>query len=183
MVMELAAVQDTERQVTNVLSSINGMDFADRQAIRVQVEDCLHAVVTLLQQGEDTAPAASEAVRSQRQQIADCRQHVHQCLPQLEQLRTEWADRYRQAIGDGKEAFEQLSDQMQQQKSPEAYRWKRNFAEVQEIVEQLGQLNGRLMDLSSQVERQHAQTQPPPEDTGPKLARQDRDPEMPANMS
>jgi chromosome segregation ATPase len=181
MVMELAAIQETERQVKDVLSSINGMDFADRQTVRKQVEDCLHTVVTLLGQGANATPSDSAAVRNERQQIADCRQHVHQCLPELEQLRTEWADRYRQAVGDGKETFEQLSDELQQQKSPEAYRWKRNFAEVQEIVEQLGQLNGRLMDLSSQVEREHAQTQPPPEDTGPPLERQDRDPEMPAN--
>jgi chromosome segregation ATPase len=182
MVMQLAAFQDTERQVRAVLSSINGMDFADRQTVRKQVEDCLHSVLTLLSQADNVTPADGAAVRSAREQIADCRQHVHKCLPELEQLRAEWADRYRVQVGEDKEAFEKLSEQMQQARNAEAYRWKHNFAQVTHAVEQLGRLNGQLMDMSSQVEREHAKTLPPMQDTPP-LDRQDRDPDMTANLS
>lgn len=180
--MELAAFQEIERQVKDLLSMLNGMDFADRQSVRKQVEDCLQTVLALMGQGENVSPADSEAVSNARNKIAECRQHVHRCLPELEQLRTEWADRYRKAIGDGKNEYEKLSDSMQQQKSAEAYRWKHNFAQVKQAVDQLAKVNGRLMDLSSEVEREHAETLPPPKDPG-HLDRQDRDPDMPANMS
>ncbi|TJY41848.1 hypothetical protein E5161_11640 [Cohnella pontilimi] len=178
----MAAFQEIERQIKDVLSMLNGMDFADRQSVRKQVEDCLTGVLDFMQQGDRVSPADSEAVRNTRSQIAECRQRVHQCLPVLEQLRTEWADRYRNAIGDEKNEFEKLSDVMQQQKSSEAYRWKNNFADVQKAVDQLAKVNGGLMDLSSEVEREHAETLPPPPDPGP-MDRKDRDPDMSSNRS
>jgi chromosome segregation ATPase len=181
-VQKMAEFQAAAREVKDILAMVNGLDTAERDNIRQDVGNRLQMILTSIGLWESVNPSDDDAIRNVRNQIAHLRQSLPPAARDLELVRTEWADRYRQQLGDGKDEFEKLSEQLQQQQSPEAYRWKHNFEEVTDVMDAVNRLNGQLMDLSSQLEHENAETKPPIQDTGPPY-RSDRDPEMPANMS
>jgi small-conductance mechanosensitive channel len=177
----MAEYEKTVRQAEALRDQLNGLDTAERDAVRQQAVELLGRIRSSVNRWEAESPADSEGVRQSRSEIADFRRSLHDCVTQLELVRTEWADRYRQEIKDGKDNFEKLSEQLQLQMSPEAYRWKRNFGQVTDVMEAFNRFNGQLMDLSSGIE-QAVERAHPPSDIGT-AERTDRDPAPPANLS
>ncbi len=176
----MADFQETARQVGQAISLLNGLDMADKESVRQETLQCVSKIQAFLDRWQSVSPGDSESVEQTREQIADCRASLSDCLPKLEEVQTEWAHRYRSECGGKTGEYEKLSDTLQQQ-VPEVYRWKRNYEQSSQALEALYRLNGQLMDVGSQLEQERLDRMPPVE-IGP-AGRYDRDPAPSANRS
>lgn len=167
-------------QVEHVITLLNGLDMADKDHVRQEALARMEKIRTSLQSWISASPENSQVVEETRDQIADCRESLFDCLPMLESVQDEWAYRYRSETGGRKDEYEKLSDTLQQQ-VPEVYRWKRNYEEITKALDAVYRLNGQLMDLGSQLEQEHLDAVPPAAPGS--VERMDTDPSPSANRS
>ncbi|MBB3113519.1 hypothetical protein FHS18_005631 [Paenibacillus phyllosphaerae] len=86
--------------------------------------------------------------------LARCKLKLSSVAHQLEELKTQAADRYRMELGDEKANFEKLSLIMQQQTNAAAFQHKSVFDELKLCLEEKAHLMGELMDLKSSIEHE-----------------------------
>jgi hypothetical protein len=90
----------------------------------------------------------------QANQYPALRFQLHKLTDIIEELQSQWADRYRMQAGENKDQFEELTDSLQQQTNPIAYESKMTFHVLDQIKDRLSEIGAELMDMRGQVEHQ-----------------------------